>query len=397
MIFVMLTGFSALAQNEVTNSLSSSLIQKGFENVAVKQAGKEVYIFFEDRRYRWDPEGIQVVFKEAKAAIKDSSRIHLIPMHHRTPITIVSGNSYDSPDYSIHFRTDSVKSIFREARPKNSSLGKIDIILLPGFRVQFGNYDHPVEWQVSLSPILQTSLWKGMLLSAKVFVPLHSELQQNEENQVRLGTVAINQLFRLPKDFFFNLSTGVFTYPVRISSSLDYQRYGFNGDLRKYFLNSNLCTGASVGYTGQERFRNGVLDYWPMDRVTYAVYSEYREPKYNLRTKITAGKFLYDDYAVRLDFSRQFKEVSVGFFALKSEFGYNGGFNFSIPIAPRKQLKPALARISMARYFNWEYSATTVHPSAATVETGYDLDDRMRFLHENYLIHELKKSTNYTN
>lgn len=387
LLFTLTTAFAQVTPD----SLSAILTKKGFENIAVQQSGKDLYVFFEDRLYRWEPDGINEIFSRARASVKDSLRIHLIPMHDRTPLTMISGNSSSPYNYQIAFNTDSVKSILKQTRLKHSSLGKIDIILLPGIKVQFGNYDHPVEWQVSLSPILQTSLWKGMLFSARVFIPLHSELQQTEENQVRLGTVTINQLFRLPKNMFLNLTTGIFSYPNRISSSVDYQRYGVNADLRKYFLNSNFCAGGYAGYTGQGRLSNGIVDYWPLDRVTFGIYSEYREPKYNLTTRITAGKFLYDDYAVRLDFSRQFREVSVGFFALKSELGYNGGFNFRIPIAPRRQFKPAPVRVSLARYFDWEYSATTVHPSAVTIDTGYDLDEKMRFLNAGYLKKQLSE------
>jgi hypothetical protein len=71
--------------------------------------------------------------------------------------------------------------------------------------------------------------------------------------------------------------------------------------------------------------------------------------------KATWGKFIYHDKGVRLDVSRQFDEVDVGFFILRTGEGRNGGFSFSIPIFPSKRLSPGRVRISPAPYFPWSY------------------------------------------
>lgn len=379
LLFVMLVWKSYSQENPAFSlQLAEKLVKGGLENVAVKEEGKNVYIFYENRMFRWEPDALRFVFKEAGACFPDSAKIHAVVLHHHLPLTVVSGNSFEITGFS--FQTDSVRKVLRGIRTKNRSFGRIDLTLLPGLAAQFGNYDHPVEWQVSLSPVLSTSLWRGNLLSARVIIPIHSELQQEEENQVRLGTVAMNQLVRLRKELFVNFSAGMFSYRNKISSEQEFERYGIHADARKYFLNSRLCAGGYAGVTGQSRMSKGVLDYWPLDRALYGVYSEYRDPVYHLNTKITAGKFLYDDFAVRLDLNRQFKEVSIGFFALKSDYGYNGGFSFVIPIAPRKQFRPAPARVGLANYYKFEYRASSVHPSAVVYQTDEDLDEKLHFL-----------------
>ncbi len=387
------------------DTFARKLANKGFENIAITGNKNDVYIFVENRVFRWEAEALGIILKEALNTFSDSTNLHIVPLHLQIPLTIISGSVKDYRDQTItgkegafsgdpitiSFDTDPVKSIFGKIKLQSQSLRKIDIFLLPGFRVQFGNYSNPVEWQVNLSPILQTSLWKGMLFSAQVLIPFHSELQQPGENKTKLGTVAVNQLFRLPKNVFLNLSTGVFAYTNRISAGYAYQRYGFHADIRKYFLNSKLCAGGFLGYTGQMLFNKGILDYWPLDRLTFGLYGEYRDPRYDVNTRLAAGKFLFNDYAVRLDISRQFKEASIGFFALKSDFGFNGGFNFIIPISPRKRLKPSVARVNMASYFKWEYTSSTVNPSATTYQTGDDLDETMRFFNTGYLKKQLGK------
>ena len=390
---------------ESVDIFAKNLSDKGFENIAVTSNKNDVYIFAENRVYRWETDALVTILKEALNFFSDSTNLHIVPLHRQIPITIISGQVKALRDqtvlrkeralsgdlFTISFNTDSVKSILGKISPQSQSLRKIDLFLLPGFRVQFGNYSNPVEWQANLSPILQTSLWKGMLFSAQVTIPLHSELQQPGENKTKLGTMSVNQLFRLPKNVFLNLSTGVFAYANQITSENAYQRYGVHADTRKYFFNSSLCAGGYIGYTGQILLSKGILDYWPPERLVFGLYGSYRDPRYNVDTRLTAGKFLFNDYAVRLDISRQFKETTIGFFALKSDFGFNGGFSFIIPISPRKRMKPSFARMSMASYFNWEYNASTVNPNATTYQTGDDLDDTMRFFNTGYLKKQLAK------
>jgi hypothetical protein len=328
-----------------------------------------------------------------------------VPLHRAVPITRITvkvkdyrkflDHVYDNGSsgnlFNVSSDIDSLNIFLRKTRLQHKSFRKIDLIFLPGINMQFGNYDNPVEWQLSISPTIQTSLWKGMLLSAQMLIPLYNELQQSDENRIRPGIVAIDQLFRLPKDVFLNTSVGIFSYQNKISSEEIYQRYGFYNDIRKYFFNSNFCSGGYLSFTGQIRYGKGVLDYWPPDKFTYGLYGEYRQTKYDLTTRLTAGKYLYNDFAIRLDVSRQFKEVSIGFFVLKSDLGYNGGFNFIIPLSPRKQLKPSFFRINLARYFNYEYDATSVYPGAATLETNSDLDETMHHFNSGYLKKQLGK------
>lgn len=406
-LFIMTTTLAGEVKSQEQYKTQNTLIQKlesdGFENIGVKQINNDVYIFYENRVYRWEIDGIKKILNEASDSFNDSTNLHIVPFHRQVPITMVTtriseyrkflhhepNSNYSGNLFKVSFDTDSISGFLKQVKLQNKSFRKIDLILLPGFKVQFGNYDNPIEWQINISPIIRTSLWKGMLFSAQMLIPLHSELQQPDENKTRLGTVAIDQLFRLPKNVFLNVSSGIFSYPNRISSVINYERYGLHTDLRKYFFNSSLCAGTYMGYTGQMRFSKGILDYWPLDKFTFGIYGEYREPKYDLTTRISVGKFLYNDYAVRMDISRQFKEVSIGFYALKSEIGTNGGFNIIIPISPRKHFKPGLFRIDLERTLQWEYAATTVYPSATRYKTNSDMDETMHNYSSGYLKKQL--------
>ena len=390
---------------EPQNPFIKNLIREGFENVGVMQDKGDTYIFYENRLYRWEIDGLSKILKEAANSFNDSTVLHLVPLHRQVAVTVITTkmgeykkvlthqtvNELSKQIISVAMNTDSLNSMLKETKLQNKSFRKIDLIFLPGFKVQFGNYDNPVEWQLSISPILQTYLWKGMLITAQILIPLHNELQQSFEGKVRLETASVNQLFRLPKNVFLNVSGGIFPYQNKLSSYTDFKRYGFISDLRKYFLNSKICTGGYLGLTGLMNISSGYLNYWPLQKFNFAVYGEYREPKFDFTTRLTVGKFLYEDFALRLDLSRQFHEFNLGLFVIKSnltsnsgETGTVGGFNVSIPIGLRKSFKPSPFRVNLAKYFNWEFRERTVDPVATTFKTDNEWNETVRNLNPDF-------------
>ena len=372
--------------------LLQNLIKSGFENLNVTIENNDAYIFYEDRIYRWENDGLNNIIEESAHLFNDSITVHIVPLMRGIPVSIFSFKVIDyknsvmasseqtEANYIIHrsFDTDPIRKLLKITKPESRSFHKVDFIFLPGFKLQFGNFNNYVESQVHLATTIQSSFWKGMLLSAQVITPFYSELQQVGERSVRLGNVSIEQLFRFPKNVFLTLSTGFFDYSNPITSTQVYQRYGFHSDLKKYFLDSRIVIGGYAGVTGMIRFSHGIFDYWPLDKVTGAVYGEYYLTKYNLTTRITAGKYLYDDFAVRFNLTRQFKEINIGVFAIKSSMGTNGGFNFSIPISSRKHCYPSAVRASLANDLKYEFIYRTIHRDADMYNTNTDLSDKVR-------------------
>lgn len=141
----------------------------------------------------------------------------------------------------------------------------------------------------------------------------------------------------------------------------------------------------------------GYFNYVPNDnKFNYTFFGEYREPKYDFTTRVTAGKFLYDDKAVRVDISRQFRELVIGLFVIKStlhsagETGTVGGFNVIIPIAPKKALKPSKFRVNLSRYFNWEFRERTIDPLATTYRTNRDWNETFKNLNPDFIDKQLQ-------
>ena len=403
---------NAMAQEAVNpqKSLVDKLVKAGFENVGIYQEKKEVYLFYENRLYRWEIEGLSKVIQSAASELSDSIRLHVIPLYNQIPVAVVTSgiqaykkmisgenanHSLANP-ISVNLNSDSVGVIQKSLSLQNSPSRKLDLIFLPGLRFQYGNLSNPWEKRISISPILQTSLWKGNLLSAELLIPLFNDLQQHYEGDIRLETATLNQLFRLPKNLFIYTSAGIFPYTARLTSSINYKRYGVSTEFRKYLLNGRLSAGGTFGLTGYLDYVGGTLNYWPVDQFNFTLYTEYREPTLDLFTRLTAGKFLYNDYAVRLDFKRRFHESTLGVFIIKSNYkvtpsetGTVGGISLTLPIASRKASKPGSFRMKLAKYFDYEYRERTVDPLATTYRTNNDWNETVLNLNPDYIKKQL--------
>jgi len=402
---------SAQHQPNPKDSLVQALVSEGFENVGIYSEKKDVYLFFENRRYRWEVTGLSKILDQAAATFNDSTVLHLVPLHHKVPVTVVTTGlgeyrkrqtgspeitSVNNPLRAV-LNSDSVSSIQKKVKLQNSTFGRIELLFLPGLRLQYGNFDYPLEWMVSISPILQASLWKGSLISIQAFIPIHNELQYPYESKPRLETATLNQLFRLPKNVFVYSSAGIFAFTNKIGHNIYFQRYGVSTDIRKYFFNGRVVAGVTAGYTGMMNFSEGILNYYPEDtKLNYAFFGEYRHPTYDFTTRLSAGKFLYNDNAVKLEISRQFHELNLSFYVIKSnmksygESGTVGGIALSIPIAPKKSPKPAPFRVNLAKYFNFEYVNRIVDPVGRSYRTNPDWNDTFRNLNPDFIENQLK-------
>ena len=409
--FIFITA-STMAQQtaDPQKTLVEKLVKAGFENVGIYQEKKEAYLFYENRLYRWEIDGLSQVIHTAASELGDSIHLHVVPLYNQIPVAVVStgiqgyqkmvsGNSEMNPvdsSISVNLNSDSVRTIQRRLHLQNSPFRKIDLIFLPGLRFQYGNFSNPLEKRISISTIVQTSLWNGNLLSAEVLIPLFNDLQQSFEGDIRLEAATLNQLFRLPKNLFIYASAGIFPYTVRLTSSINYKRYGVSTEIRKYLLNGRLSAGGTFGLTGYMDYGGGNLNYWPINQFNFALYTEYREPTLDLSTRLTAGKFLYNDYAVRLDFKRRFHESTLGVFIIKSNYkvtpsetGTVGGISLTLPISSRKATKPSPFRMKLAKYFDYEYRERTVDPLATSYKTNNDWNETMLNMNPDYIKKQL--------
>jgi hypothetical protein len=384
-VFILLL-FFIVVKNSFANdytllkdSLIKSLISNGFENIRIKVDDDKFILAYENRVFRFDIDAINEVLKIVAPRLNDKQNLILIPLNRKVPLVLFEAKVADCKDYlllkitgkefaeklNIKFSVDKIWSEIDSENEYNSSNFKFDFTIVPSVKFQFGVFTDPVKYQLNLVPGLNTTLWKGVSMNYECILPLHNDLIQREDS-VRTGLAVINQVFRLPGSFFISSSIGLFRG----------ERYGFDLEAKKYFANGDVNFGFDIGCTGFAYFEGTRLFYSDQFTVTGSLSTEVRIPKYNLTLGIMIGRFLMGDSSIRFDIYREFEEVQVGFFAIKSSSGIsNGGFNISIPIFPGKYSNPSTVRFRPAENFGWGYLVKT--NNADLIGLSYSTDNKI--------------------
>lgn len=106
----------------------------------------------------------------------------------------------------------------------------------------------------------------------------------------------------------------------------------------------------------------------------------WRDLRHGLTVQATAGAFLGGQRGIRVDVVRQFGEVDLGWFAMTSEQGKNGGAMLRIPIGPRRHPVPRALRLRTADAFRWEYRYYGFVPGGRRFRTGEYGDETVRWM-----------------
>lgn len=344
----------------IKENLQRLLIINGFENIRVKVEEQKVIIAYENRVYRFDVVAIKEVLKIVVPELDDKEKIILIPENRKIPIVSIEILLADCKGYidsqitgkefaeklKIEFDIDRIYGELQELEIENSSSFKFDIAVKPQFNFEFGPYTKPVIAQINIVPELKTSWWKGMNFNYELIVPLVNDFGARGDS-VRPGIVAFNQVFRFQNNYFVSTSAGFFTQ----------NRYGVDLEIKKYTLNGDLNFGFNFGLTSIALFTGMTrLYYYDAFSWTGSMSCEYRVSEYDLTLGLTAGKFLLGDESIRFDINREFGEIEVGFFAIRSRDGIsNGGINITIPLFPSHYWKPNFVRLRTNENFFLSY------------------------------------------
>ncbi|MEJ2596264.1 MAG: YjbH domain-containing protein, partial [bacterium] len=200
--------------------------------------------------------------------------------------------------------------MIRDQKPQNRNTFKFDFVFYPQFYLTNLTFNTIYEVQFNIAPALQLSLWKGMQLTAQVILPIYSDCKVygEEGHLIRPGFLVLSQDFRLPGPVFGNISIGNFNN----------HRYGFDFNLMYPFHHPRWDVGFNAGLTGYSTFREDGWDFGNLEAFTFFVSAGYFLPRFSLRFRASAGRFLYGDYGGRFDLTRMFGETAIGFYAAYS-------------------------------------------------------------------------------
>ncbi|WP_353717302.1 YjbH domain-containing protein [Dyadobacter sp. 676] len=330
-----------------------------FENLSIDStAGKVVY---EQRLYR-NP---YIGMLEIQRALADSAPKELIPMFQGVPIGAYRMGKRIS--YRIPGKDEIRTSRFLLNKYK------LDFWLQPVFAANFGYREKTLQSNTSLLLQTQFYLWKGMALNAGVLFPITNDLD-DRPRIIRPAPVFLNQFLAFGKHF--------------VSASAGYfynDQYGVNVQYRRHDLAGPWSFGLEGGLTGLYYYTRSGIYYENMDNLLLIADVAYRLPQPDVTLKLSGGRYLAGDEGGRLDLIRQFTNVEVGLYVMKTNNGTTAGFNFAVPIPPGKIAQGKKLRFRTTDEFRWEYSYTRGFRIGERYRTGYQLDQKLRQYHTDYL------------
>ncbi len=397
-ILIMITVSShVLSQND--QRIAGKISGEGFENVFVRESGSDLFVEFENRVYRFEIDALLQLLKIISPEIGQYKKINLLIKNKNVPVTQISFSAGDLINWNngvisnsefselILFELDKGFDSWSTAANsiyQNSSNLRFDLVLKPTYRFQFGVFSKPVLYQLNFAPHIEFGLWKGMTGLFEVTFPLHNDFTPSEDS-IRMSRMVLNQTHRLGNSTFISGSIGYFTL----------NRYGFDLETRTYWLNGDLSLGLNIGYTGYAFFAGKKLYYSDLYQWTGSVGIDYRITKYDLSLAVTAGKFLLFDNTIRFDIYRDFGEIQVGFFAMRSSEGIsNGGFSLSIPLFPSKYWNPGFFRVRTTEYLDYSYRVKIADQIGLRYDTGFSLSGFIEKLNPGFIKNFLGKRLN---
>ena len=380
------------------DEISRSLVKMGMEDVVVADEADALYIKYSDNVYRGTFRGTF----EALSLLLDDLHINkdivLLLQEDRIPYIAIKIDNEQVDAYFrgyaslaglmsavyISYDIDEYNEIFKGIKSKNNSAGKIDIVLYPQLSLNNSWKDKLYVVIFNIAPAIEIGLWKGASITGQVIFPLWDNIS-HEGYYLRPGMLLFRQEHRFPKNIFMTFNIGNFNA----------NRMGTDLSLRYTPGNNRWEAGINAGITGSSYFDNWKWELSTWRRMTGAVFFSYNVPSYNLQFNLSGQRYVYEDYGVRLDCTRHFGEVSVGFFGMYTREA-NGGFHITAPLPGKKRAKRKMIRITAPEYIDLEYKASTGSefnqvPAGYYYETRPDANRSQRYYNPDYIKEMLVK------
>ncbi len=152
-----------------------------FPSIRTARRHDTLFIGLENRVWRWEPRGAAEILKVVMPMCDSGAVVSLTLLSHGIPATtlIVSRKQYDlllagrltaaafSDSVAALLSSRGYRSSLGRLRPANPSFNKLDVVVVPQLKFQFGNYVHPLEFQFNIAPAVQSPSCRGSLLPAR--------------------------------------------------------------------------------------------------------------------------------------------------------------------------------------------------------------------------------------
>lgn len=330
-----------------------AMVNAGFERIRLSEKSDTVYASFESTQIRGAYRALGSALRTLASEYPGAHHFRLIIGEYGRPqIAVDASNEAETWRVSAHYDVSAVEKKLAESTLNPTvaadNRGKIDITLNPIVSIDNHLLDKLALFGFYLAPSFETTLWRGNRLIVQPIVPLYTNIADNDpDSQFQWGVVGLRQDWVASKRWRSSSTAGLFLYDLA----------GLHHEVN-YHVSPTLDLGLRISATTRLRRNSGK---WESDhklRFSTMAVADYYEPSTSLQLKLSIGSFTYGDFGGRLDVVRHFGEYAIGAYAIFTDGERNAGFNFAIPLGPKRQSKwqGQFIRLRIPHYFSWEYS-----------------------------------------
>jgi hypothetical protein len=341
------------------DELADALGARGFENVAVRTAGRAVTVWYENRILRYELTAMGTAAAIAAARVDADAILELVPQNRGVPLLSVSAAARDWSAFldrrasSRWFRgrvvvtaADGAPRIARPAglRRAHRSTWRTDLRVRPLVDFDLGVVDDPFRSSLRVAPEAVTSPFRGALLTAQLDVAIDEGLY-GLAAPVAPGRNTLSWGGWLPRGWLVAASGGIFAG----------DRWGVAGEIGRLSRGGAFEIRAGGDWSGLLEFTKDVTLYTGLDAWSAFVAVTHRTEGLDLETTVTAARFLEGDPGLRVDVDRRWGEVEVGFFVVGTHVDEILGVNLRLPLPTRAWSRPARLRVTTVPAFPFRY------------------------------------------
>ncbi|MBW3625360.1 MAG: YjbH domain-containing protein, partial [Armatimonadetes bacterium] len=350
-----------LPPTEETGRIVEALVEQGFENVVVRPTAAEgLYIEFENRRYRWEVEGLGNVMRTVTRIEPEAVRVTFVGKHRGVPLYQVE---VTADEFRRFLAGEISDSEFRERMEvtwpdtrghggANPSYRRVDATLGYGLRMDLTStiFRPPSDPQLLLRLGLESDLFKGFRARFREWIPLNEASAFSEQPSV--AEAQASYLHKFSRRLYGHVAAGTFQQGLS----------ALRGEAT-YFVSPGMILNGQIGRvgTGLGNLRN----------TSYLGTIRRNLPNADASLYTTFGKYIYGDRGRTLGLVTRFREREYEFAYAKTNADNNLSFTIRWPIGNSTYPRPKALRFRREPQFRFTYFSESGAVAARLPSEGF--------------------------
>ena len=281
-----------------------------------------------------------------------------------------------TPDVDVD---EAVRFIDGDANPSRL---KSELVVYPGLKTSIGTDIGVFDYLLSVKPDYYLNLWKGAVANARFDIPVswsenfnNGKVFRNLREGSQADRLMLFQTIKVAPRVMLNLGGGMILHDTYGTVN---ELMWTPGDGNHRFLLKQAYTSSSDPQA-----------VYPSNRVWLGSYRYYFGPL-DLYLEGTAGQFLDNDRGFSIELKRFFGDTAFSLFYKNSQTEAKGfldrehaqmaGVQISIPLTPRRDMKPSVVQVKGSNEWSHAQQTKLVTPGSINdVNTSIGLDPQMGY------------------